>query len=110
MSTWNEHQRRPEIVFRTPAPADAPEVKGYRAYFQPETLEWHVRHGDVRVMASGPTTRAPSLGRGEMWWSVQGGWGDERPDWLLPPNDLLAHAVLAVDDLDERVTQEWRKS
>lgn len=105
--SWSQYQRRPQIAFRMPAPADAPEIKGYRAYFRPEQLEWVVRADEVRVTATGPTTRAPSLGQGEMWWGVEGRVGDSRPPWLPIPAELIAAAKQAVEVLDQQVLALW---
>lgn len=105
--TWNDYLKKPKMTFRTPAPKRAPEVKGYRCYFRPEWLEWLVRPGEIRVGAFGPPTRTSSFG-GEMWWSVEGRRGDERPAWLLLPNDPLARAVLGVESVQASLEGEIR--
>ncbi len=99
MSVWEDYVRQPRVTFRTRAPGDAPEVRGYRCYFQPEWLEWSIQPGGIRVGAFGPPTRTSSF-PGEMWWNMEGPQGDERPSWLPIPLALLTSASLAVEELE----------
>ena len=101
MTDWSDYEKQARITFQTPAPADAPEVKGYRCYFRPEWLEWLVRPGQISVRAFGPPTRRSSL-PGEMRWEVEGRRGDTRPAWLLLPSDVLAAATLAVEQIERQ--------
>lgn len=104
MSAWGEYTRQAKMTLWTPAPADAPEIKGYRCYFRPEWLEWLITPVEIRVAAHGPATRATNIGQGEMWWSVDSTHphrAPDRPDWLLLPVDLLAKARLGVERIEE---------
>ena len=105
-SPWEDYRRQPMITFRTPAPPDTPEVKGYRAYFQPTELAWTVRKGSIRVCAIGPTTRSKTLKTGEMSWEA-GGLHDNRPNWLLMPVEALTHATLAADRIAREIELLW---
>ena len=95
------------IRFDTPAPEDAPEVKGNRCYFRPEVLHWTVTERRIYVRATGPATRVPNR-QGEMGWSVEGYGGDERPVWLSLPHDPLARARVAVEVVAQSLKEGWK--
>ena len=83
---------RPKVTFWVEAPDDAPkEIRGYTCYFRPERLELTVTPTHTYVTAHGPATRV-SHRQGQFTWSIQGLWGDELPDWMLLPQELLARA------------------
>ena len=107
MADWADYVKQTQITFRTPAPADAPEVKGYRCYFEPEWLEWSVRPGQISVRAFGPPTRTSAFS-GEMRWDVEGRHGDTRPAWLPLPVALLAAATFAVERIERERKGENR--
>ena len=89
--SWNDHVWSPKTRFSTPAPPDAPEIRGYRCYFQPERLEWTVTLDAVHLVMDGPATRAPHR-RGDQSWRVEGTYPDPLPSWVSVPHGMILAA------------------
>lgn len=96
----------PTVRFWTPAPADAPEVRGAACYFKPEQLQWVVQPGQTFVHAHGPATRVKNR-EGARSWTVAGPSGADHPDWLPIPTQLLHEASAAVDTLARELEVAW---
>ena len=97
MSTMSQ----PKVTFWVEAPDDAPkEIRGYSCYFRPERLELTVTPTHASVTAHGSATRVPRR-QGQFTWSISGLWGDELPDWMLLPLELLARADEFVRAVEE---------
>lgn len=99
------YSQRAVLKFRTPAPVDAPEVKGYTCYFDPKWLEWTIESdGLVRVAAYGPPTRTSRSGGNRSWafanHSPQFSWGEPAPSWISAPTELLDAAIKSVQDVE----------